>query len=118
MLLAENYLSYLKLLMVINVLILLPATLLFTQTSMKYIEKKLREQNTCTPWWDQKGWGFRVSTFITLVARGKPAKYPVLADEEILKYVRPYDRVLSIIIIITFSLIVLFGGFLYLVSES
>jgi len=67
--------------------------------------------------WGSDNWGYHISSLVTLVARGKPAKYPVLVDEDILKYVRPYDRILAKIACYSFYLIMFFGAIIYFVYE-
>ncbi len=47
------------------------STLIFTRTSMKTIERKMIAEGIDVPWWDQKGWGFRISTFVSVLSRGK-----------------------------------------------
>lgn len=96
----------------------LVSTLLFTRTSMKYIERKLFEEGIEVPWWDQRGWGFRVSTFVTLVASGKPSKHQLLADDAILKYIRSYDRILARIVVISFILFMIFAAIHYFMYAS
>ena len=91
-----------KLLMIISSFICLISTLLFTRTSMKSIERKMLAERVDIPWWDEKGWGFRISIFVSVLARGKQSKVPVLADEAILKHARSYDRFLALIVSVSF----------------
>ncbi len=85
------------------------STLLFTRTSMKTIERKMLAEGIDIPWWDQKGWGFRISTFVRILARGKVSKVPVLDDEAILRHSRKYDRMLAKVISISFILCMFFA---------
>jgi len=92
-------------------------SLIFTHTSMKYIERKLLEAGIQVPWWDQRGWGFRISLLISLISRGKPSKNSVLADKEILKCVRPYDRAIAIIVNYSFIFAIFFAALNYFLYE-
>jgi len=114
----ENSLELLRLISAIGIINAAFCTLLFTRTSMKYIERKLLKEGIDIPSWDQKGWGLRVSTFITLVARGKPSNQQVLADDMILKHVRLYDKYLAIIICASFILGIIPGVFLTFFIEN
>ncbi|OBT07016.1 hypothetical protein A9267_14170 [Shewanella sp. UCD-FRSSP16_17] len=92
--------------------------LVFSRTSMKTIERKLLAEGIDIPWWDEKGWGFRISIFVSVLARGKPSKHPVLADELILRHSRTYDRVLAIIVEISFVLFMIFAAIYYFLYEN
>ena len=103
---------------VIGCVVWLFSILLFTRTTMKTIERKLLAEGIDIPWWDKKGWGFRISIFTSILARGKHSKYPVLADEAILRHSRTYDRVLAIIVEISFVFCMLLGGIIYFFFEN
>ncbi len=92
--------------------------LLFTRTSMKTIERKMLAEGIDIPWWDEKGWGFRISIFTSILARGKPSKYPLLADEAILRHSRKYDRVLAIIVEVSFVLFMIFAAISYFFFDN
>ncbi|WP_282167281.1 hypothetical protein [Shewanella japonica] len=94
------------------------STLLFTRTSMKSIERKMLSEGIDIPWWDEKGWGFRISTFVSVLARGKPSKYPVLADEAILRNSRSYDRVLAKVVSISFLIFLIPGMYLAFTAKD
>ncbi|MEZ9142790.1 MULTISPECIES: hypothetical protein [unclassified Shewanella] len=94
------------------------STLLFTRTSMKTIERKMLAEGIDIPWWDQRGWGLRVSTLVMVVARGKPSKHPVLVDEAILRHSRTYDRMLAIIVEISFVFFMIFAAIYYFLYEN
>lgn len=95
------------------------STLCFTRISMKYIEKKMREEGIYEPLWD-KGLGIRVSMYGKVIRRQKPAKATVVNDEAILRYARPIDLILaramhySFIIIMTLAV---YGYFAYDLGE-
>ncbi|MEZ9142792.1 MULTISPECIES: hypothetical protein [unclassified Shewanella] len=94
------------------------STLIFTRISMKTIERKMIADGIDVPWWDQKGWGFRVSTFVTVLARSKPSKYPVLADEVILRHSRIFDRVLARVVSISFVYCMICGTIHYFIYNT
>ena len=70
------------------------STLCFTRISMKYIERKMREEGIHEPLWD-KGIGIRVSMYGKVIRRQKPAKATIVDDEAILRHARPIDLVLA-----------------------
>ncbi|WP_282167283.1 hypothetical protein [Shewanella japonica] len=91
--------------------------LLFTRTSMKTIERKMLAEGIDIPWWDEKGWGFRISIFVSVLARGKPSKVPVLADEAILRLSRTYDRVLAKVVSYSFILLMFISIYLVYMTD-
>lgn len=93
------------------------STLLFTRTSMKYIDRKLLANDKGKLAWDNGGWGYHISSLIALVARGKTAKYSVLDDKEILKHIRTYDRILAKISCYSFYITILIAAINYYINE-
>ena len=72
------------------------STLLFSRTSLKYIERKLADENRSAAKWDKNGWGLRITLYASLLAKGNPDKSPLLESQNsILANSRPYDRVLA-----------------------
>ncbi|MDO6611389.1 hypothetical protein Q4601_14345 [Shewanella sp. 1_MG-2023] len=91
--------------------------LLFTRTSMKTIERKMLDEGIDIPWWDEKGWGLRISTFVSVLARGKQSKIPVLADEAILRHARTYDRVLARVVSYSFIIFMLVSIYIVYMAD-
>ena len=107
-----------KLVLIFSSFVWMISMLLFTRRSMKRIERKMLADGIDTPWWDQKGWGLRISTFVSVLARGKPSKIPVLADEAILRHSRVYDRVLARVVSFSFLMCMIPGAyFTFIVGE-
>jgi len=102
----------------IPMIICLFSTLLFTRTPMKYIERKLIADGKGKLAWGNDNWGHHISSLVTLVAREKPSKCPVLTDEGILQYVRPYDCILAKIVCYSFYLMMFFSAIIYFIDES
>lgn len=89
------------------------STLVFSCVSLKYIEKKMAENDVETPRWDQKGWGFRISLYIRVLSRGKSTNNPLFNEQKIIESSRGLDCCIAKVSRVSGILTLISGIFIY-----
>ena len=108
----KNVITTLYLFSSVFLLLWMISTLMFGRTTLKFLKRKLLEEGYNTPWWDQNGWGFRVSIYAFLLVKGKPYKHSTKEDFIVLEVARTYDRVLAHISVYSFFIAMIPGIYL------
>lgn len=95
----------------ISMMIWALSTLLFARTSVKYVQKEARKRGFTSLESDSGGWGYHIADAATLIRRSKPG------DGYLSDFIRPYDKVLAIIVDYSFFTAMAFGALHYLIFE-
>jgi len=91
------------------------ATFLFSNITVKYLEREMAKEGILPPVWD-KGIGGRIIMYSMVIVTNKAAKSSPIDDEAILRYIRKKDKKLAFIYIITtviFLIIMFTVAYLY-----
>lgn len=97
---------------VLNVIFLvsfLISGLLFTRLTIRRLDRKVKEERSGTPSWDQGGMGLRVGMYAGILVRGKKGKNPLANEDIILRHARPIDRFLAFFMDISLIGMILLG---------